>query len=175
MDEIWDEMWCEHGSPRGGHCSACNKKLDANHRYVSTMPLDGSRSIVHLKADDERARFRFISVERLKWVENGGFPVKGRTDIIVIPLNFLKEGEGVTENHVKYELSKLHGCSPDDITVSVSRGVYGVRGVTPNSSLYGRADGKSEGTIGTHHGSRRKKRYSHGLDPDMPPPGWVPR
>lgn len=132
------------------------------HRYVASMPMDGTRSIVHVKADDQSARFRFISFERTKWVDNGGFPVRGRTDIIVIPLSHLEETEGITEEHVKSELSKLHGCSPDNITVSFSRGVRGHRDEIPDSSEYATSRVK------------RSRRYSHGPDPDIPPPGWIP-
>lgn len=133
-----------------------------NYRYVASMPMDGTRSIVHLKADDQGARFRFISFERTKCVDNGGFPVNGRTDIIVIPLSQLEETEGIKEEHVKYELSKLHGCSPEDITISISQGVRGRRGGIPDSSEY------------VASRIKRSRRYSHGLDPDMPPPGWIP-
>src|SRR4051812_42792279 len=107
-----------------------------NHLYQSLMPLDGSCSIVHLKADDEKARFRFISFEKRQWVDNGGFLVEGRKDIIVIPISHLEEKKGITEDLIKDGLSKLHGCSPDDISISFSQGVRARRGGIPDSSEY---------------------------------------
>lgn len=123
-----------------------------NYRYVSMMPIDGTRTIVHLKADDPNARFRFISFENTGWVDNGGFPVEGRRDIIVIP----KPGRALDELLIKYELSKIHGCPMDRITISVSQGP--IRDKKHDEQKY-----------------RRKMRYSHGLDPNAPPPGWIPR
>lgn len=76
------------------------------YQYIVYQP---TKNIVHLKAVGN-ARFSFISIERLDWVDNGGFPVKGRNDILIIPVQ-----EMVTVGVVRRELAKLRGCYEEQI------------------------------------------------------------
>lgn len=93
------------------------------HQYIAHQPTQG---IVHLVAVDDR-RFRFISIEVLDFVENGGFPVKGRKDIIIIPVQEL-----LTKEVIQRELSTLRGCGPQEIELLMNHQRRRRRRMTPN-------------------------------------------
>jgi len=95
------------------------------HKYTAFMPMDDSRNIVHLKRHGGKSRFKFISFERVTFVEDGGFPVRGRDDIIVMPTR------STDESYIKYELSKLNGCSPNDIVIDLDFNVWLTVGRVP--------------------------------------------
>lgn len=92
------------------------------YRFITPMELDGSHSIVHLKASDWGAKIRFISIEKKKAPTH---PVSSRPDILVISVPYLVDGAGITEEVVKSELCWILKCEPKDIVISVARGRSG--------------------------------------------------
>ncbi len=88
------------------------------YHYTAFMPIDGSKDIVHVRADDLDVTYRFISFER----SSGGcfvrLPVKTRGDIIVIAL------PTIGEQTLKCELADLNGGLAEDVEIELHSDVW---------------------------------------------------
>ena len=133
---------------------------EVKYRYRAYMPIDGTRNIVHVEAITPRlGTYRFISFE----YSPRGLCVLG---VRCAPDDALHlEVRKTDEKEIKLLLAQFNHHDEDhleEIEIVVGEPVRGRRGGIPDSSEY------------VASRIKRSRRYSHGLDPDMPPPGWIP-
>lgn len=135
---------------------------EVKYRYRSYMPIDGTRKIVHIEALNTDATFRFVCIERRENTSTFGsicFPVRNREDIIIL------SSRKTDERAIKSLLASYnHGDHYYDFLDEIEIEVISFPPVRKS---------KHEIPHSSRFRSSRRMRYSHGLDPDFPPPGWV--